>query len=83
MQLTREEKKWLEDVQNLLDKCPSDRLGFFTIGDANLTVYDRRKDLEIDDIQDTKRRDFCNAVEDVDARITQLTFPSSVHSTSG
>ena len=83
MQLTREEKKWLEDVQNLLDKCPSDRLGFFTIGDANLTVYDRRKDLEIDEIQDTKGRDFCNAVEDVGGFIKKLNFPAAVHSTSG
>lgn len=39
--LTAEEKKWLKQFQSLMNRCPSRRLGAFTIGDPDLTIYDK------------------------------------------
>jgi hypothetical protein len=39
--LTAAETKWLDKLQALLDKCPSERLGAFTIGDPSLSIYDK------------------------------------------
>lgn len=47
-QLTKEEVKWLRDVQKVLDKCPSKRLGFYTIGDPNIFLYNLDYQDEID-----------------------------------
>lgn len=38
--LTYEEQKWVDKVNKLLKKCPSDRIGFFTVGDENIGLYD-------------------------------------------
>ena len=35
-ELTAEERKWVKQVQKVLDKCPSKRIGFYTIGDNNI-----------------------------------------------
>lgn len=83
--LTKAEMAWLNKVQAVLDECPSDRLGFYTIGDAQVTVYDRSKDKKVYDLLDSSDRiDFCTAVEKVSAGTGMtLDFPSCVHSTSG
>jgi hypothetical protein len=52
--LTRDELKWLRRVQRALDACPSDRLGFYTTGDRNVTVFDTDKSAEIDASYDTR-----------------------------
>ena len=39
--LTKAETKWLEELQALLDACPSKRLGCYTIGDPSVTVFDK------------------------------------------
>lgn len=84
MRLTRAEKEWLAEVQMLLNKCPSDRLGFYTIGDAQVSVYDRRKDEKITDLQDNSNMDFCQAVRHAEAETDYaLDFPQCVHSTAG
>jgi hypothetical protein len=80
---TKEEKSWLRKMQNLLNKCPSDRLGFYTIGDKNVTVYDKSKDRQINEYTSGQRNDFCNGVEEFEAELGDLVFPSDVHSTAG
>ncbi len=40
MKLTKAENKWLEDLKAILASCPSKRLGFYTIGDPGISVYD-------------------------------------------
>ena len=51
--LTKEEIRWLKKLEKVFWECPSDRIGFYTIGDADLTVIDekilREYDLEIAD----------------------------------
>ncbi|WP_260513613.1 hypothetical protein [Serratia fonticola] len=39
-ELTAEEKKWVKQVNALLKKCPSKRIGFLTIGDPVITLFD-------------------------------------------
>ncbi len=80
--LTRDELKWLRRVQRALDACPSDRLGFYTTGDRNVTVFDTDKSAEIDAAYDTGG-EFCNAVDEADAGLGELNFPSGVQSTAG
>lgn len=39
--LTKAEAKWLSEVEKLLLACPSKRLGAYTVGDAQLHIYDK------------------------------------------
>lgn len=82
--LTKEEERWLVKLQKLLRECPSDRIGFYTIGDFYVTVYDRTKIHEINEKMDSGHIDFCQAVEDCDADFgVSLLFPALVHSVAG
>ena len=77
--LSKREQAWLTRMQKALNACPTKRLGFFTIGDAEIVVYDRRYDDEIDD----HGGDFCTGVSSANAELGSLRFPALVHSTSG
>lgn len=82
--LTAKEKKWVSDVQRVLDKCPSKRIGFYTIGDNDVSLYDRNFEDKISNLQTKKGRDFGPVVDDLDAGFDeQLWFPSPVESTAG
>jgi hypothetical protein len=39
--LTKAESDWLAEFQRLMDRCPSKRLGCYTIGDADIRIYDK------------------------------------------
>ncbi|MFK3927389.1 hypothetical protein ACI2J7_01320 [Serratia bockelmannii] len=81
--LNKKERAWLDELQEVLNRCPSTRLGFFTIGDKDVFVYDKRLDKQIDELQDSGGRDFGLVVNDLDAGFGELTFPAAVHSTAG
>ncbi|MBH3300443.1 hypothetical protein I5N20_10395 [Serratia marcescens] len=81
--LNKKELAWLDELQEVLNRCPSERLGFFTIGDKDVFVYDKRLGKQIDEIQDRVCRDFGQIVNDIDAGFGALVFPSSVHSAAG
>lgn len=81
--LTQTEKDWLLKLQALLDECPSSRLGAYTIGDPDLSLYDRRFEPEINKLLDTGKYDFCTAVADLGVDLGSLKFPFDVHSTAG
>lgn len=51
-ELTAAEKKWVKQVNALLAKCPSKRLGFYTGGDPSIGIYDRTHQEEIDSYHD-------------------------------
>lgn len=76
------ETKWLAKMQKLLNQCPP-TLGFFTIGDRCLHVYDLSKEPLIDAMTYGERTDFCTAVDDLNASKGMLGFPCAVHSTAG
>lgn len=81
--LTKEEKAWVKKMQALLDKCPSDRLGFYTIGDCDVTIFNNDHYDDIIDAQDTNNEDFGPAVDRFDAHLGSLNFPSNVESVAG
>lgn len=81
--LNKKERAWLDELQEILNRCPSKRLGFFTIGDPIIYVYDRSKEQKINDHQDRYGRDFCHSVRAMDADFCDLDFPAAVHSTAG
>lgn len=79
-EMTRLEAAWVKRLQRVLNDCPSDRMGFYTTGDSDVTVYDRSLDREIDDAQ-IGNMEFCNAVEECDATFAKVIFPGNVAST--
>lgn len=83
--LTKTEKEWVIRLQKILSEAPTKRLGFFTIGDRSVSVYDRTFDESIDQYQEIHpNAEFCNAVSAVTGGVlATLDFPSSVHSTAG
>lgn len=47
--LTKKELAWFDEVNAVLARCPSPKkFGFYTIGDPNVMVYDKRKEKEIE-----------------------------------
>jgi hypothetical protein len=81
--LNAPERKWVARLQKVLRDHPSERLGFYTIGDADVTLYDRDKEGAIQAEMAEKGCDFCTAVDNLDARLGTLIFPAIVHSTAG
>lgn len=78
--LTKAEKAWIAEVQAALDKCPSDRIGFFTTGDCSVYLWDMDKA----DAVNARREDFCSAVSAEKAGFSvDITFPAQVESTAG
>lgn len=82
--LTKRESEWIARVQEVLDDCPNNRLGFYTVGDNDIVIYDHNKEDKINEIMDNNdRTDFGSAVDSCNARLGDLIFPNHVHSTSG
>lgn len=83
--LTKAEKKWLEEFQEVLNRCPSNRLGFYTVGDAFIGVIDATRTDDIDNEQEQNGGEWCRAASIVGADFGGYTldFPNQVHSTAG
>ena len=82
--LTKAEMKWISDVQRVLDKCPSKRLGFATMGDRDVTVYDTSFSLDIENhIFSSGTGDFIPTARSMGAVLGEITFPANVESTAG
>lgn len=51
--LTKKEQAWVNEVNAVLERCPSpEKIGFFTVGDSAVGLYDLRHDKEISDTND-------------------------------
>lgn len=85
IRLTKAEREWLDRLQAILSDAPTDRLGFYTIGDPSVFVYDRSKDAAIDTYSMSHpNAEFSTAVDAVaDGTLATLIFPATVHSTAG
>ncbi|MDU6301494.1 hypothetical protein [Serratia marcescens] len=82
--LNKKERAWLDELQEVLNRCPSERLGFYSIGDPQIVIYDRSKESEIDWVMDTTEKDWCGCVLIAGANFDEwLDFPAAVHSTAG
>lgn len=84
VRLTAAEKKWLADLQAVLDACPSKRLGFFTTGDPSVSVFDETKKNEIERLHEQNpNKEFCHCVIAAGAYVMDLHFPAAVQATCG
>ncbi|QKJ88067.1 hypothetical protein PMPD1_3137 [Paramixta manurensis] len=83
--LTKAELAWLEALQELLNKCPSKRIAFFTVGDDFLGLHDANRENEIAAELDKNGGEWSSAAQNIAADFNGfcLNFPNSVHSTAG
>lgn len=45
--LTKKERAWIAEVNAVLARCPSpEKIGFYTIGDPRVGLYDKRHEAE-------------------------------------
>ncbi|GLY59706.1 hypothetical protein Pcaca05_05640 [Pectobacterium carotovorum subsp. carotovorum] len=83
-ELTKEERAWVKKVNALLEKCPSSRIGFYTIGDATVFLFDETYQNEISNFMDNSNADWAECVEIIGAGFSeQLKFPNPVESVAG
>ncbi len=82
--LTKPEKAWLKKLEKLLMNPPTNRIGFYTIGDCELAAYDRTKEDEIHEALDrNERSDFGPCVDALDARFRSIQSACAIHSVAG
>ncbi|PWD66545.1 hypothetical protein [Pectobacterium parmentieri] len=83
-ELTKEEKAWVKKVNALLAKCPSTRIGFYTIGDGTVFLFDANYQDEISNIMDNSHSDWSYCVYAAGAGFSEvLEFPNPVESVAG
>lgn len=83
--LTRGERAWLIEVQAVLNRCPSNRIGFYTVGDSFLGLHDATREVDIGIELDKNGGEWCSAAERLNADFggEVIYFPNAVHSTAG
>jgi hypothetical protein len=83
--LTKAELDWLKEVQSILNRCPSKRIAFFTVGDNFVGLHDETRELEIGEDLERNGGEWCSAASRVGADFggKGLFFPNAVHSTAG
>lgn len=81
--LTKAEKKWLEELQEVLNRCPSKRLGFATAGDHDITVYDSSFSDAIFVVIEREGGDYIPTATKLGAVLGEIVFPANVESTAG
>lgn len=42
--LTKKEREWVAEVNEVMSRCPSDRLMFFTGGDPDVGIYLKKRE---------------------------------------
>lgn len=84
--LTIKEREWIRQVNALMARCPSpEKIGFYTIGDPSIYLYDLRRIDEVTNALDSRNAsDWCTAVQAIGAGFdAEIEFPSAVESTAG
>ncbi|KER02844.1 hypothetical protein LGZ99_17320 [Photorhabdus temperata] len=82
--LNKTEIEWLDKLQLILNLCPSERLGFYTIGGGELFVYDLSKLGVIEEIQYKTGKDYPVCIERAGADFNYfLNFPARVDGVAG
>lgn len=80
--LNKKELCWVNDLQELLDKCPSKRLGFYTIGDPTVFLFDKTAHSKVCDSMD--QRDLVLQIQDAGTGFDEyLFFPATVDGVCG
>lgn len=50
--LTKKEREWVVEVNEVMSRCPSDRLIFFAGGDPNIGIYLKKREQAVCDARD-------------------------------
>lgn len=83
-ELTKEEKAWVKKLNTFLAKCPSKRIGFYTIGDRTVFLFDVTHYKEICEVMDNGGGDWSGCVNEIGAGFDEeLIFPNQVESVAG
>jgi hypothetical protein len=84
--MTPAEKKWIKQLEAVLAKCPSKRMEAYTIGDNDITIYDKPS-ADAEEAKQTSsmygERDYHCYVADADAELCRLTMLFGVQSLAG
>lgn len=89
MKLTAKEQAWLIRFEKTMAAAPKSldkKISSYTIGDSNITLYDKVKfETYIDNnpLGHTDTTDHCNLVRYSESEISDMAFPFTVESTSG
>lgn len=83
IKLNKKEKDWLNKLQTVLSECPSNRFSAFTVGDNDITLYDKRFDTAIHEKLDRGNYDFGPAAVELNAVLFEIVMPFPIHSTAG
>lgn len=81
-ELTKAENKWLDKLQEVLNRCPSKRLGFATAGDRDITVYDSSFSDLICKMLEREGGDYIPTADKLGAVFGVIYFPATVESTA-
>ncbi|SUI70764.1 hypothetical protein [Serratia liquefaciens] len=80
--LTKKERQWLDELQEVLNRCSSKRLGFATAGDRDITVYDSSYSELIFKTLEHEGGDYIPTATKLGAVLGVINFPSQVESTA-
>jgi len=84
MRLTKKEEQWLDEFQELMNRCPSKRFSSFTTGDPEIVIFEASKEREVNDLLDSGDvNDFHQGVNCTGCEIERITMPFVVNSTAG
>jgi len=80
--LNKNELRWVNELQELLDKCPSKRIGFYTIGDPTVFLFDKTAHSKVCDLMD--QRDLAMQIQNAGTGFDEyLFFPAAVDGVCG
>lgn len=82
--LNPKERAWAEELNRLLQACPSTRIGAYTIGDAGFTLYDKELERrpDIHQIVDSAS-DFGPGCHKAGIELAEVHSAFQIHSTAG
>lgn len=78
--LTRKEQAWVDEVNEVLARCPSKNLCFYTIGDPVVGIYLKKRQAACEEANDDLVRVLGRNNWNVDA---ELRFPATVEGVCG
>lgn len=80
--LTKKEQAWVDELQDVLNRCPSKRLGFATSGDHDITVYDSSFSDAIFVVMEREGGDYIPTATKLGSVFGVINFPAPVESTA-
>lgn len=82
--LTKKEQAWISELQRVVKKCPSKRMEAYTIGDNDITIYDKNAYKAVEDsYSGNDTPDVCQMVDESDSELARIFFKFGIVSSAG